>query len=83
MPRQARKTDIERALRAAGFSPVRGGRGTHDKWRLGRHTVAVPRSTSDLAPGTFASIRKQAGKPVLVVCGRTARAGTGITNRRR
>ena len=60
MPRQARKVDIERALRAAGFAPV-PGRGRHDKWRLGAYTVMVPRHSGDIAPGTFASIRRQAG----------------------
>ena len=61
MPRQARKADIERALRAAGFSPVRGGRGGHDKWRLGAHTVMVPRHTGVITTGTFGNVRRQAG----------------------
>ena len=64
MPRQANKSDVERALHAAGFIFLRGsGRGPHEKWRSasGSLTVAVPRHGMDIAPGTFAKIRKQAG----------------------
>ncbi len=64
MPRQANKSDVERALIAAGFIFVPGsGRGGHDKWRSasGLETVMVPRNSGDFAPGTFGSIRRQAG----------------------
>lgn len=64
MPRQANKSDVERALNAAGFIFVRGrGRGGHEKWRSasGALMVMVPRHGRDIAPGTFAQIREQAG----------------------
>lgn len=62
MPRQPNRADVVRALTAAGFTFTPGrGRGGHDKWQLTRHTVMVPRHRNEVRPGTFASIRRQAG----------------------
>ena len=64
MPRRANKSDIERALIAAGFIFIAGsGRGGHEKWRSvsGLEMVMVPRHRGYLPSGTFANIRRQAG----------------------
>ncbi len=62
MPRQPNRSDVIRALVAAGFVFTPGrGRSGHDKWQLVPHVVAVPRHREDIRPGTFANIRRQAG----------------------
>lgn len=62
MPRQPNRRDVIRALVTAGFvfTPGRGC-GGHDKWKLGRNTVMVPRHRNEVRPGTFTSLRRQAG----------------------
>ena len=54
--------DIVRLLRAAGFSQIPGGKGSHEKWanRATGLTVVVPKAKSR---HTANEVLKQAGLP--------------------
>jgi len=54
--------DLAHLLREAGWSPVGGGKGSHEKWRhpVTTKTVIVPRSKSR---HTANEVLRQAGLP--------------------
>ena len=56
----AKPKQVVRALERAGFT-FRNGKGSHRTYIKGNLRVTVPYHTTDIKPGTLASIIEQAG----------------------
>ncbi len=55
-------TEFKRMIKKLGFKPLKGrGKGSHEMWTDGTHTVIIENHKGDIKKGTLNAMLKQVG----------------------